>query len=187
MECTAKEYSACQEGQKVCDASEHTCSDRDIRSKQACGECLADIECLEGMLCVTEVFDETELGAVCLWRKDAEGTGAPNHNCGDNGRPYVSAEPRTSVNGVETEVCTLRVSTCQAQQDFTNKSCSGETEEGHAECGEPDLSDGYCLQFSPSQYRCTVPCLGVDDCKPGVGACITPAPSTGIPQDVCDL
>lgn len=186
VECTAQDNSACEGGTKVCDSTSRECTDRDPHSKQACEACVADLDCFQGMLCVTEVFNEAELAPVCLWRQDTEEVGAPNGSCASNGRPYIAAESRTSIDGVETEVCTLALSTCLAHSQFRQQECSGETEQGHSECGEPDMSDAYCLQFGVGEYRCTVPCLAVDDCPVNVSGCIDPAPPS-IPGKVCEL
>lgn len=182
VECTAENYSACTDGTKVCDGAARECTDRDIREKQACESCIADVECLDGMLCVTEVFDETELGAICLWRQDAEGAGAPNGSCTTNARPYFSSVERQSIDGVEAMVCTLRTSTCLAHEQFSVQgSCSGEND--HEACGHADLDDGYCVDSDPgagTDYRCTVPCGASEDCPINFDTCeAAPVPISG--------
>jgi hypothetical protein len=54
--------------------------------------------------------------------------------------------------------------TCQAQNDFLNKSCSGVTPAGDAECGVEGLDDAYCAPFN-SGFYCTVPCVSYLDCQ----------------------
>ena len=186
VECTGAEYSGCGTcdpsehdcGQKdqfagaplVCDSLAKACSDQPEASSGLCGKCVSDAECPAGQLCVPHEFDDTTIGYFCFWQKNAGQGGAPS-SC-SSARPYVEALPGTdSIDSATAEVCALRASSCPAHQDFSSPdaNCAPAGTPDDTLCGEPGVSDAYCRLFeaNPDVYRCTVPCLSDDDCRPG--------------------
>ena len=174
VECTGKDYASCglddAKRPLVCDSLTRTCSDQPLASRGLCGDCVSDAACQVGMLCVQERFlpDGVDLGYVCQWQRGAEGAPALCLSA----PPYVQTRSNvSSIDGIEANVCALRVSTCAAHTDFSALDCETETPDvvDSGLCGEPDLDDGLCVLFESngeeSVYRCTVPCLSDDDCR----------------------
>ena len=172
VQCTTDERDAC--GGNVCDGADHTCTTRPERSKGLCQDCVADAECRDGQLCVAMTFEGTDVGRFCLWREDAPG--GAGGNC-LSVRPYVETESLTSVDGVTTNICTLRQTTCVALNQFDMMGCTVGTPPPAAtdsECGFTGVDDGLCRVRSGPTNRCTTPCLSDDDCLPG-SSCNTAA------------
>jgi hypothetical protein len=168
VQCTGTQYADCGQAgggtPYVCDSAARTCSDLALGSAGPCKKCVSDAQCATGMACMQTKFGATNTGNYCLWKQAASVPGAPNQNCG-NVRPYIGTEASwTSVDGDSPVVCKPARTTCQAQNDFLNRSCSGETAEGHAQCGAEGVDDAYCAAFL-TEHRCTAPCVSYDDCK----------------------
>ena len=172
VECTGTDYAACGTNDEleplVCDSLTRTCSTQARSSAGLCASCVSDAACETGMLCIRERYlpDGVDLGYVCAWQRGAEG--APSL-CAD-ARPYVQARTAlVSIDGTQGNMCVLAVSTCAAHADFRSTNCETETPDtvDNDLCGETALDDGIC-QLSESAgdnvYRCSVPCVGDDDC-----------------------
>lgn len=95
----------------------------------------------------------------------ADGVG-PTLSGGNGGRGGASGGGDTLDGRQDLTVCGLRVSTCAALRDFSNTPCDP-TGDVTNQCGEPGLNDGLCRPASPTTNRCTVRCLGHDDCEEG--------------------
>jgi hypothetical protein len=171
VECTMADRSGCASG--VCLLSTNTCAPMG-GSTALCGTCTADSECMAGQVCIAMMYDDpatagadpVAVGNHCLWRSDASGTGAPNGAC-STVRPYVSTQSVTSVSGVTADVCTFRVSTCEAQRDFSMVNCMTLDATGNALCGVTGVPDGVCRRLDAASNRCTTYCLSDDDCPSG--------------------
>ncbi|MFO0683401.1 MAG: hypothetical protein U0234_15190 [Sandaracinus sp.] len=185
VECLTNDDCAATEG---CTPA-HACVPFTPDSVATCGTCTRDAECHAGELCVPMTYDDPTTGAAdpvpagnhCLWREDASGAGAPNGSCFGNGRPYVRASSLTSVDGVTAMVCTLAVSTCEAQTAFRMTDCMTLDAAGDARCGEPTLHDGVCRMVDATHNRCTTFCVSDDDCPAGVTC------NTGASPRVCNF
>lgn len=182
VECTASDRTACASG--ICITSTNACAPAG-GTTATCGSCTHDAECRAGQLCVPMTYDDpttpaadpVAVGNHCLWRQDAAGTGAPSGSCLDI-RPYVQASSLSSVDGTTAMVCTLALSTCEAQAGFRMTDCMTIDATGDARCGATGVHDGMCQMFDSTHNRCTVFCLSDDDCRTGV-ACdtsVTPTP-----------
>jgi hypothetical protein len=157
VECTPDDDSAC--GGKVCDVGASTCTNRDKASKGLCEDCVASSECTAGNVCVMTRFEDSQnvvqdAGFFC---QEVMASSCP--------RPYAGVEPLTTVEGDPSTVCTLRVTTCTAYDQFSEQTCSADGADD--ECGDPRFDDGYCRPYpaNPGTFRCTTPCGSDDDCK----------------------
>ncbi len=173
VECTGTDYENCGtlDGTPlVCDSLQRTCTSNKHQAAGLCNACVSDAHCKPGQLCVNETLEGTQLGYRCFWQK--EGGGEAPLGCSQV-PPYVTTKADvTSIDGVAADVCTLRVSTCKAHQDFSNTDCEAAPDVPDASlCGEPDIADSGCLLFDTAGedniYRCTVRCSGHDDCRVG--------------------
>jgi hypothetical protein len=165
VQCTGTDYGSCAQAGSpyVCASLTRTCTTNPPGSALTCKPCVADAHCLSGMACMQTKFGIADAGNHCLWKQSASGPGAPNADCG-NVRPYVGTEAGwKSVDGETPTVCKPAITTCQAQNDFRSKPCTGETSEGHAQCGVDGIDDAFCAQCYTG-FRCTVPCVSFDDC-----------------------
>ena len=157
----------------VCHPREHTCTDQRARSLEACQACVHDEECREGQLCVETSYEDPpparSVGSYCLWKRDATGGDAPNGACGLGSRPYAQPRAATSVDGESATICELRTTTCPALLHHATavSGCDSATVEASTACGVPDVNDGRCRLNGSGQPRCTYPCLGGEDCRPG--------------------
>lgn len=169
VECTASDDTAC--GTNVCDLFTNTCTDRAKSSAGLCQPCVNDTECSAGQLCVPTRFMDMDIGHFCLWREDAGG-GGPAGAC-SRVEPYRRSEAATSINGVTTNVCNLRVTTCPALTQFDIRDCTDGTPPGTTddECGHPGVSDGLCRAVDAAANRCTVPCDNFRDCPGTTPSC----------------
>jgi hypothetical protein len=171
VECTGTQYEACGTDSVtskplVCDSKARACTTKQAGTAEPCQPCVADAHCRAGTACMQTTFgpSNAETGNFCLWKQDATGNGAPNGDC-LNARPYVGTESKwKSVDGDDPKVCKPALTTCQGQNDFRAKSCSGETSQGNAECGAEGVDDAYCAPFG-SGFFCTVPCVSYLDCQ----------------------
>ncbi|HEX2735729.1 MAG TPA: hypothetical protein VHM70_29215 [Polyangiaceae bacterium] len=160
VECTATNTAAC--GGHVCDTrpsgTQFTCSGANPASSGSCDQCVSDAQCMAGSRCVQTSFGNTDTGFFCFWKE-----GDPNGkaNCLDNGAPFSKGVATTSVDGESATYCELRFTTCDAQDDFLNTTCSSD-----AECGIAGLDDGLCRSLEGSM-RCTYQCLANPDCSGG--------------------
>lgn len=183
VQCTGAKYAACKQGstQYVCESLNRVCSATAVElSADVCSECVSDAQCQMGKLCVKQLFDDPtdspdrgaiDIGYFCAWHKNAGVGGAPAQ-C-SSVPPYVNvATGAMSMDGATADVCVLRVSTCPALTDFSNKDCAPSGTADDNQCGSSAAPhDGYCVlkEVGPPKdvYQCTVPCGSAADCKPG--------------------
>jgi hypothetical protein len=95
--------------------------------------------------------------------------------------PYVVTLPAvSSIDGVTSDICTLRSSTCVARNQFGSKDCAVASSPSDAQCGFSAAKDSECAVYdaAASSYRCTMTCLIDDDC-PGTTC------DTGASRPVC--
>jgi hypothetical protein len=182
VECTAEgEPAAC--GANTCDPAARRCTALPERSAGLCQRCVASRQCMEGQRCAAMLFMGEPLpgGELhCLWEE-----ASPLGPMGDcfMVRPYVRAEELETAEGDRARLCSLRVTTCEALNDYSMQSCTdgtppGETDE---ECGADGLDDGLCRFSAALGNLCTVPCLSDADCLPGATCDIAATPR------YCDL
>jgi hypothetical protein len=130
-----------------------------------------------------QTFDSTDVGYFCFWEKNGGG-GAPT-SCGGEGRPFTDAIPATAtIDDTIADICGLQVTTCPALNDYRAVDCAPTGTPNHDLCGTEGLDDGYCRvaeTIPTTQYRCSTPCLTVDDCELGVASCLAGTPK------VCEL
>jgi hypothetical protein len=182
VECDASDYAHCgtenSGKRRVCDVLAHTCSTSLEHSATLCEPCVSDAQCQNGQLCVMQTYDdptdspdkgEVEVGYYCFGTIES----APSQNCA-NTRPFVRPIAQaTSIGGTTGPICGLRVTTCPAYKQYSDKGCSGIDDD--ETCGDARFSaDAYCRPFA-SEFRCTTPCAGGDDCAMGV-SCQTDLP-----------
>jgi hypothetical protein len=150
-----------------------------------------DAQCAAGQLCVAMTSHSTAIGNFCAWRKDADGSGAPNGDC-LNVAPYLNEmTATTSVDGTMATVCVPAVSSCPALMQFRTggaggAQCTGPTTGTGADmdCGActplgtvcssasaTDVPDGFCRVDNASHHFCTVECTNTNDCPCTGGTC----------------
>lgn len=166
VQCNAEDESACDPN--VCDVVAKTCTDdTPLGMTPTCGACVSDSQCRPGHACAPTDLDGTDAGYFCLWNLDADEM-APIA-C-STVRPFGSPDDVSTIAGQEAQVCTLRLSTCAAYNDFSSPgrgspSCAGEdTPEPDADCGHPDLDDGFCVEEDAASNLCTTRCTSDVDC-----------------------
>lgn len=166
VECNGDDETAC--GDFVCDVLAQTCTDDVMRGMTpTCGECVSNLQCRRGHTCAPTDLDGTDAGFFCLWD-----LGAPEMApiaC-SMVRPFGTPDNVSTIGGQAAEVCTLRLSTCPAYNDFSgpgrgSPSCAGQdTPEADADCGHPDLDDGFCVMEDAASNLCTTRCTNDIDC-----------------------
>lgn len=170
-ECSAGNATACTAG--VCNLLDGTCTTTPARSGNPCRDCVNDLQCAVGQLCVPTDFpvgSGTVIGHHCAWREDATEDGGPMGACSQV-PPYIRGAMATSINGVTARVCTPRVASCDALQDFSGVSCSPPGTTPNPMCGATDVDDGFCRMLDAGTNRCTVGCTSNDDCPCNDGTC----------------
>jgi hypothetical protein len=182
VECTGTDYDACSPGDagtpQVCDSLKNVCTDYPERTAGLCQPCVSDAQCQAGELCVEQVFNGKSAGYFCLYQQGAPGAPA---DC-TTARPYIKALSATSIDGTVASVCSLRVSTCTAQNQFSQTSCSSATNTADDTlCGFAHGTDSRCVPFGTSQHLCTVACGSDLDCRTGFTC------NTSINPPVCNL
>jgi hypothetical protein len=192
VQCTGTKYESCKQGstQYVCNSLNRTCSNTAVEhSGDLCTECVSDAQCQAGKLCVKQTFDDPsdspdqgaiDIGYFCAWHKNSGVGGAPAQ-C-TSAPPYINVEAAAvSMDGETADVCVLRVSTCPALADFSNKDCAPSGTPNDTLCGASVAPhDGYCVlkEAGPPNdiYRCTVPCMGDTDCPGSSTTCSLASP-----------
>jgi hypothetical protein len=137
---------------------------------------------MPGELCVLDTIGTgaaaKAVGYFCHWKKGDVANGAPAL-C-SSGRPYVrTLTGATSVDGETADICTLRTSTCIANDEFSSKDCAPTSTPDDSLCGVAPPADALCALFDTDTYRCTMTCLSDDDCRTGS--------SCNIARGVCAL
>jgi len=166
VECNAGDESACDTN--VCDVRAKTCTDdTPVGMTPTCGACVSDRQCGAGQTCAPTRFEGMDAGHYCLWD-----LGAPEMApiaC-STVRPFGTPQDVTTLSDQSAEVCTLRLTTCPAYNDFSgpgrgSPSCAGEeTPDADADCGHPDLDDGFCIEEDAASDLCTTQCTSDVDC-----------------------
>ena len=86
-----------------------------------------DLQCPLGEMCVNEMFNGSSVGYLCFYKQGDTADGAPA-SCISNGRPYSGVlKGATSIDGQTADLCSLRVSTCTALNQFSQTSCTSST------------------------------------------------------------
>ena len=168
-ECTGARSEACGRNERgidyICDSAALRCTTAVSGQASVCGDCLADAHCPAGMRCVPEEVDGRELDYVCLPFIGEDAL----HDCLGEARPYVRKRPQVaSIDGVVSDVCGLRLSSCKAQREHSAPVADCNADHASAACGEKKTDDALCRSpADDAAYRCVVPCASSDDCKLG--------------------
>ncbi|HEY4156939.1 MAG TPA: hypothetical protein VGM29_02535, partial [Polyangiaceae bacterium] len=97
-------------------------------------------------------------------------------------RPYVTTLTNAvSIDGSMSDICSLRVSSCVAKNEFSSKDCTKVAAPDDSVCGVSPPNDAKCAQFDVGVYRCTLTCGSDDDCPVGFPC------NTGASPQVCAL
>lgn len=185
VECTGTDYASCGSNEDdeplVCNSLTRTCSEDQVEhGSNTCEPCVSDANCPLGQMCVLQTFDGQDVGYFCHWLEGDTEYGAPAE-CFANGRPYVDQTvDAVSIDNQTADICGLRVSTCPARNDNSDKDCAPEGIPDDSICGFDPPNDAKCAHVSGSSYRCTMRCNGNDDC-PGTDC------NTGPLEPVCEL
>jgi len=179
VQCTGKKFAACGQDSGtplVCDSLKKTCTNSKQLSAGLCAACVSDAQCEAGKMCVLDRFGSPakDVGYFCHWKKGDAAGGAPT-SCSMTGKPYSDTQLSvTSIDGVTSDICTLRSSTCIANNQFGSKDCAVASVPSDAACGFAPGEDSKCAVFDSTDgtYRCTMTCLVPEDCpgstcKPG--------------------
>lgn len=182
VQCTASDYDQCGSGNlgrpRVCNATTKRCggTGQTAGSAGLCQSCVASAQCEDGQSCVEQTFEGETVGSFCFWRISA--SQGPNGSC-LSVPPYARGlANETSAEGTMVNVCGLRNTTCPGLNHFSNPmvQCAPGGVPNHDLCGfsyegegtAGNDRDAYCEQVpNDTAYRCTVPCLSSDDCRPG--------------------
>jgi hypothetical protein len=172
VQCTGTDYAACGKQdnvQLVCNSLTKTCSSSKEKSAGLCDPCVSDAQCLPGRICMMERYGTPaqDLGYRCFWQQGADEGGAPD-DCAATGRPYVDIlSDQISIDGVQADICGHRAASCTAMKEFGSKNCATNNAADDTKCGVDPPNDAKCVTFGVTQYRCTVTCLGHEDCPNG--------------------
>jgi len=188
VQCTGTQYSACGQSagnNLVCDTLNNTCSTAVEQSAGLCKTCVSDAQCRAGEMCVNQTFGGKSVGYFCFYKQGDTANLAPA-DCTLTGRPYVKVDKNAvSIDGQTADICSLVTSTCTALNQFRSTTCTSATSTTATPddqlCGVSPGIDSKCIAYGTSQYRCTVTCLGDDDCPKGVNV----ACDTGVNPPVC--
>jgi hypothetical protein len=175
VQCTGTDYATCgQSGGKnlICDSLADTCSTTQTQhSAGLCQTCISDAQCAAGELCAEQTFNGKSVGHFCFYKQGDTANGAPV-DCTLTGRPFVSVLNTTSIDGQLADLCTLAVTTCPALNEYRSLPvCNPTGTPNDTLCGFAPGEDSKCEPYGLTQYRCTVTCLGDDDCP--LGATVT--------------
>ncbi len=167
VQCTGTDFATCGQSNGaplVCDSLSNSCSTKTQGSAGLCQTCVSDAQCAASELCVNEQFNGQSVGYFCFYKQGA--TGAPA-NCLLNGRPYAKTiTGATSIDGQTADICSLRVTTCPALNEFSQKDCTSSTSTANDQlCGFAPGADSKCVAVTSTQYRCTTVCASNDNCK----------------------
>jgi hypothetical protein len=188
VQCTAEKSTACGAESAsgtayVCDSIKHTCTTQVASSAGLCDACVSDAQCAPGELCVLDTLETPNgtksVGYFCHWKQGGGASGAPA-DCKTGGRPYAGVRSVASIDGETADVCVLRSSSCVANGNFSNKDCAPGGTPDDGLCGVASPSDAKCVPYGAG-YRCTMTCLGNDDCR-GISSCLT-----SVSPNVCAL
>jgi hypothetical protein len=190
VQCTKDKLDACKVQssptktvQNACHALTHTCTENELRKTPPCGECVSDAQCWSGHACVGANLGNEPLANqwYCLPMREL--------NCA-SARPYSAPAPaRKTIDGVTQDICSLRVASCGALNNYINTFCGVDLDgmpipldaagvpqapsaNGDSRlCGVPGVDDGYCVEVEPGLHRCTVACSEILDCPRIAPAC----------------
>jgi hypothetical protein len=206
VQCTKDKLAACEVQQSptttvqnACHALTHTCSDNEVKKTPPCGECVSDAQCTLGHVCVAMAFGGQPIAGKWYCQPVREAL-----NCAAK-RPYIVLAPgHPTIEGVVADVCTLRDSTCAAQNDYLKKFCGldqsdqpialndagapiGPSVKGdNTRCGLVGVDDGYCREVQPGLHRCTVGCAELLDCPMSASGCTGQVHASGT-RELCTV
>lgn len=175
VQCTGTNYEACgldDDGVTplLCNSQTRSCSKESLGNGDLCGGCISDAQCPSGSRCVLEVFDEMELGYVCLpIEGDPEVEVGAITDCFGAGRPFRAKRQQVaSLDGDVQNVCALAVTTCKTLLEHGSAVEGCNAEHAIKACGVEGLVDALCRSPEDSTaYRCVMPCSASEDCMPG--------------------
>jgi hypothetical protein len=133
-------------------------------------------------MCVQEQFGSPaqSVGYFCFWKKGDTANGAPT-TCLPGADPYSATIAKaTSIDGSKSDICSLGVSTCIANNQFKKKDCANTTLPDDSLCGFAPTKDSKCVQADIGVFLCTMTCGSDHDC-PGTTC------DTGSSPRVCNL
>ena len=166
VQCTGTKAEACGSQDSVplvCDSINKTCSMLKAGKAGLCEPCVSDAHCKPGRLCVQETVNGQKLGFACFWKEGDTQNLAPA-NCSLNGRPFIKQELNaSSIDGAKADLCTLRVSSCLAFQQFSDVACT-EPAMADSKCGAVPGVDARCAVMQPEVFKCTMTCGSNEDC-----------------------
>jgi hypothetical protein len=171
VQCTGTDYATCgQSGGKnlVCSSLTNTCSTFTERSAGLCKTCVSDAQCKLGEMCVEEKFNGQSVGYFCFYKQGDTANGAPT-DCTLTGRPYSGVlKNAVSIDGATADICSLRVSTCTALNQFSQTNCTSSTNTANdGACGFAPGVDSKCVTYG-TQHLCTTTCGSDLDCQSGI-------------------
>jgi hypothetical protein len=151
-------------GSKACKRSTGECTDKDRGGTTACGTCEADSECVTGARCVVHRVSNQDLGSFCFFDSVAQG------GCADTVgavRPYSqpSPTPLGSIDGVTATYCLPPTATsCKGIADAIAGGVGAKACTTNDDCGEPNVSDGFCIDSGPAMGQCSYNCINSYEC-----------------------
>jgi hypothetical protein len=169
VECTAAESEACEEFacQTTPGAGQYRCSEQELGLGEACGTCVSDAACGDGLACVFESFAEQDTEWVCLPKK-------PDDGCT---RPLIGLlEEATSADSQVIEAfCKPANTTCASFRHYGGGGFEGEDPcEVDDDCGLPGVADGLCVPYPNTSLKlCSYSCLVNFEC-PSPSQCVQP-------------
>jgi hypothetical protein len=169
VECTAAESEACEEFacQTTPGAGQYRCSEQELGLGEACGTCVSDAACGDGLACVFESFAEQDTEWVCLPKK-------PDDGCT---RPLIGLlEEATSADSQVIEAfCKPANTTCASFRHYGSGGFEGEDPcEVDDDCGLPGVADGLCVPYPNTSLKlCSYSCLVNFEC-PSPSQCVQP-------------
>jgi len=148
VQCTGTQSAAC--GANICNSLAKTCSPFPAGTARTCQACISDANCEANSRCVLETFGQSTLGYTCV--PLAQANACPL-------TPFSGLTRVNTIDGTMADVCRLRRTTCAGLLGALQP-CAID-----ADCGEPDLDDGRCLDATGSgSLVCTIPCANGADC-----------------------
>ncbi len=147
VQCTGAQRAACNGN--VCNSLTKTCSPFGPGTAGLCQDCVSDAHCGANLRCVQERFNDAVIaGAFSCF---------PVAQAGDCSQtPFVGLATLNTVDGVSSQVCNFRRTTCAGFLQSGRQPCTV-----NADCGEASLDDGRC---DATLDLCSVPCTSVIDC-----------------------
>lgn len=165
VQCTNSNNAACKSttGETtLCHGVDHTCTEAIPASKGLCDACVSDAQCMDGQVCVQEVFVDTLIPKyACFWK-----VGAKVSDCTKT-QPYSYIRSKVStIDGDTATICGLGVSTCSAWKEYVSPSidCAPDGLPVHSLCTFDGVASAKCIQAATGLYQCSPRCSKQYDC-----------------------